>query len=203
MQVKNFCNFFLLLHWHKSYLHIHTFYFRCTGNKGYRVPKTAVVNISHGDRKYHGNTNRQKATENFNKNAWRNDNSNNYKSGNYGDYNSGNSRNRGGYSGGNQDYNNRNQGRQLNNGHVNDNTYPRHGWQNQQPARSSTDSANVTFNESNRPKMDIRQESFDESQKDAPLHFVTPKIPSPGRPQKTQGQLQDSSRTMAAKVKWK
>ncbi|XP_063418054.1 5'-3' exoribonuclease 1-like isoform X2 [Mytilus trossulus] len=176
---------------------------RCTGNKGYRVPKTAVVNISHGDRKYHGNTNRQKAAENFNKNAWRNDNSNNYKSGNYGDYNSGNSRNnsRGGYSGGNQDYNNRNQGRQLNNGHVNDNSYPRHGWQNQHPAKSTTDSANVTFNESNRPKMDIRQESFDESQKDAPLQFVTPKIPSPGRPQKTtQGQQQDSSRTMAAKM---
>lgn len=86
---------------------------------------------------------------------------------------------------------------------MNDNTYPRHGWQNQQPVRSSTDSANVTFNESNRPKMDIRQESFDESQKDVPLQFVTPKIPSPGRPQKTQGQLQDSSRTMAAKVKWK
>lgn len=174
-----------------------------------------MINLSHGDRKCHGNKSasqyREKTAQdnsssnnvgqsrNYNRNAVTNGNISNRKGGNSAsnDFNE-TYRNMvtGGYMGAYQGYGNERQD-PVYNGHVTENKSHdnKYGRQGHQQYVSQRDNSISNQTESARPKLDLRQESFDESQKDVPLQFVTPKIVSPGRSQKPQ-----DPRAMAAKV---
>lgn len=206
-------------------------FYRCKENKGYRVPITAVINLSHDNRKHQSNTGstpgRQKYSQetnsprqndnyfqnagpsrnlsskhdnrNFSRNAWEsNSNNSAIKSGYHGDYNENSNWNnsKGGYSGRYQGYDNVNQNTAYN-GHATDKSFDKYGRQ----MKQTTSNGKVMNKDSPRPRLDLRQESFDESQKDVPLQFVMPKVVSPGRSQKPQNQQSDPSRAMVTKVK--